>query len=91
MATAVAFVCAGADGVLIPNGRTTSGLSADNRDVPHCPSGGTWQVIEYQPPMDMEALDLEALGLSYTAGFGVLGTGLALVLGARVLLQMIRR
>ena len=91
MATAVVFVCAGVDGQTIDNGRTTSGLSADLRQVPHCPSGGTWTVIEYVDPSTLDTtLDLNQLSMAFGSGFSVVGVGLLLAFAVRVVVRSVR-
>lgn len=88
------FTCAG-QGETIPNGRSTSGLSADQRLVPHCPDGGQWQAITIHPevvlePGDSAALDLVALGEAFGAGFLFMGTGLLMAMAVRFVVKMVR-
>lgn len=72
---AIVLVCDGADGTFIAN---TSGSLGGNdaRLVPHCPSGGTWQTLNY---FDDTEIDYALLGITpesileaFGWGFGVM-------------------
>lgn len=76
-------------GELIANGRTTSGLSADQRLVPHCPSGGGEWVHVSDLPSTL-ALST-SLGLTDVAALlGAAGLALAVAFGFRMLFEFIR-
>lgn len=86
MPTVTVFVCA-SGGTTIPNVTLT-----DTRQVPHCPSGGTWQAITYAEPMgqfDPSQLEPAQLAAAFGAGFVTLGTGLLLAWAVRLIVGAI--
>lgn len=88
MAAIVVYVCTNGEGVSIPNGRNTSGLSADNRLVPHCPSGGEWRAIEVipdgGPSFELIGVDAETTLAAMLFGFGFVAAmwGIGWAIGA---------
>ncbi|TJY55757.1 hypothetical protein E4T66_20465 [Sinimarinibacterium sp. CAU 1509] len=92
MASAYLFQCAGADGVVIANTAGSLGGN-DGRGVPHCPSGGTWTLIEYAEPaqaFNPADLDPAILAEAFGAGLVVVGTGMVIAWAIKAVIRQVR-
>lgn len=91
MSTAYVFICPGQNGITIANAPSGSlGGGGDSRLVPHCPSGGSWQLITYADPVapfDPAQIDPAELGAAFAAGFIVVATGLLISWPIRLVIK----
>lgn len=90
MPTVVVFVCPGGNGTTIAN--TSGQLINDGRQVPHCPSGGTWQTVELGGNVSVgdQPLDHAQLAEAFGAGFVILGIGLVMAFAVRLIVRSVR-
>jgi hypothetical protein len=80
MSTVSVYVCPGAN-------QTVDPLTG----APECTGGaGSWQQVTLVDPFDPATLNTSDLAGAYGAGFVVMGSGMAVVLGAAFVLNAIR-
>lgn len=67
----------------------TGNLTVSPEGVPYC--AGTWELIPMPEQFDIEQLDPAVLGAFFSVGFTLVGTVLIGAIGAKAVLDFIKR